>query len=253
MSERRHKALAASELASDFLGDALWASWTAEQWAEHEARVAAATAKDLAAERERRADDERRELVRCGLPLDKLRSIAAGESHDTDALAAVRKFLASESRLLVLAGGRGVGKTYAATWWATREQPPPVELACGPPRFVDAPALARWPRYDDERMTQLEGARALVIDDLGLEYNDRHGAFTSLLDGLVNHRYAALLPTVITTNQGAAAFCKRYGERVADRIREVGRFVELHGPSLRARLGSASVRQGASSREGGRL
>ena len=108
----------------------------------------------------------------------------------------------------------------------------PAELR---PRFVDVSRFSRSSRYDDEQMGPLERCSMLAIDDLGMEYADAKGSFLSLLDGLVNARYAASLRTVITTNLGAGAFRERYGERVADRIREVGRYVEIADPSMRGR------------------
>ena len=137
--------------------------------------------------------------------------------------------------LLVLSGSRGCGKTTAAAWWLLQRRAPARYVSTRPPQFVDAAALTRWPRYDDGRMRELELAAALVVDDLGMEYDDKHGAFRSFVDGLVNARYAKELPTVITTNLPAADFKARYGERIADRIREAGRFVELAGESLRRR------------------
>ena len=209
--------------------------YTAEAWAEvHAAQV------------KKRADWEQREAVRvvarqerrrkqwveAGVPSRLVEVIESGEGLDeTRALSIARS---QTSGILVLSGPRGVGKTLAAVWWLMRTDfPDPRFVTPERRRFLDAPALARWPRYDDAKMTELERARALVIDDIGLEYDDTKGAFRSLFDALVNARYAADLPTCVTTNLTADEFKLRYGERVADRIRETGRFAALVGDSLR--------------------
>jgi DNA replication protein DnaC len=76
-------------------------------------------------------------------------------------------------------------------------------------------------------MAMLEKASKLVIDDIGTEYSDQKGFVTSFVDGLINERYANLLPTVITTNLRVETFTERYGERVARRVRTVGTFVSI--------------------------
>lgn len=244
--EKRGNVVPIGGVASEWLEEALGerASWTAEEWARHDAAVAARREAELGPkqveERRLAAAARRRELVEQGVPLKVLDEVLAGESRDTEAMRLVRSMLspgafARPVRILVLSGPRGVGKTFAAAWWVAQAHTAPPVLDAQPPRFIDAPSLSRWPRYDDAKMRVLELARALVLDDLGLDYDDKAGAQVSLVDGLVNARYGATLPTVITTNMQADAFKARYGERVADRIREVGRFMSLTGESLRQR------------------
>jgi DNA replication protein DnaC len=74
-----------------------------------------------------------------------------------------------------------------------------------------------------------------VIDDLGSEYHDAKGFFQTLLDEIIDVRYAGKLPTVITTNLDAAGFAAWYGERIVDRVREGGRFIACGNASLRRR------------------
>ena len=78
-------------------------------------------------------------------------------------------------------------------------------------------------------------APVLVVDDLGSEYNDAKGFFSALLDEVIDCRYGAKLPTVITTNLDSSGFSARYGARVVDRIREAGRFINCGNTSLRGR------------------
>jgi DNA replication protein DnaC len=101
--------------------------------------------------------------------------------------------------------------------------------------FVTAARLARWSRYDEAAMEKLLKAKRLVIDDIGTEFMDANGSYQALLDEIVNERYANKRPTLMTTNLEVQAFAARYGERVADRIRESGRFVFVGRDSLRGK------------------
>lgn len=206
-----------------------------EEWAARDAAIEReCTAREAAGE-ERRQHDLRCSLIERGCPAKDLERAISGEMAETQALVDARGALSLSLALLVLSGLRGCGKTTAAAWWLVQKRPPAKYVRTSEARFVDATQLARWPKYDDAKMAELERASALVIDDLGVEYDDKHGAFRSFLDGLVNSRYAACLPTLVTTNLRADEFRARYGERIADRIREAGRYVELAGESMRRR------------------
>lgn len=238
-----------------------------------EARQAASEtpeAAEVRAELERRDGElsARREVLgRCanlvsrGIPAKDVEAIAADQLEDTQAMGVARRFAENGKRMLVLSGPRGCGKTVAAGWLIGQNVTPPrdyaAELAAtpqsareerggfvpaggsrrrhAPPLFLDVSALVRHSRYRSEDMAPLEQALVLAIDDLGMEYGDEKGSFLATLDGLINTRYAARLYTVITTNLPMAEFRRRYGERIADRFREVGAFVELNGASLRGR------------------
>lgn len=149
---------------------------------------------------------------------------------------------------VVLSGGAGSGKTVAAAWWILVSLRDPARWdqrdydeheirRRGPlPEFITAAHLARWERYSDAEMNRLLYAPELVIDDLGVEFADKSGSFLATLDEVVNCRYGNELPTLITTNLDAAAFKSRYGERIADRIRQSGRFANVSAAkSLRTR------------------
>jgi len=143
-----------------------------------------------------------------------------------------RTACAKATGTVVLYGDCGCGKTLAAVEWL-REEVMRTSNNAPSARFISAPALARLDRYDDKVINPLLRVRRLVIDDLGTEYNDAKGAFTSLFDEVINARHAARLPTVITTNLGYEAFSERYGERVIDRITESGAFTACGSQSLR--------------------
>jgi len=213
-------------------------------------RVAAREREEAVMAEKRESAERKLRLVQRGIPAKDVDALLAGGLRDTSALGISRGWWESESSVLVLSGTRGCGKTTAAAWVVAQDpKPSPLHelymegvLRGRPdmgkrknPMFLDVTKLQRASRYDEERMAEIEYASTLAIDDLGLEYADAKGSFTALFDGLFNTRYAEQLKTVITTNLTATDFKARYGERVADRIRECGRFVELSDPSMRGR------------------
>jgi len=148
---------------------------------------------------------------------------------ETDALKAALELQKSFTKtLLILGGGVGTGKTVAcciAAW-----QVP------GSVRFASAVDLVRHGAFDPEYWDDLAYCDALVVDDLGSEPLDERGwALASILD-LLSKRYGAQKPTWITLNLPIGAFFARYGtdgERLRDKLRECGRYVEVKGKSLR--------------------
>lgn len=201
----------------------------------HDQRVAEFEADQETLRERERVDALRRHLVECGCPIKDLTRVLEKRTSETEAMLTARGAIMNREGIVVLSGLPGCGKTTAAAWWLLqpRERVPYVGTSSA--RFIDATGLARWPKYDNAEMLKLTRSRALVIDDLGVEYADKKGAYSSLLDEVINSRYSAELPTVITTNLPGAEFKARYGERIADRIREAGRFVELGGESLRGK------------------
>lgn len=176
--------------------------------------------------RRKEAVDRRAELKRYGISERVLKVVLDGNPVETEAVKLLRAAFARDEKicLVVLQGGVGCGKSCSAALWA-------IEHGA---RWITAKDLARTSTYDDD-FRSVERARRLVIDDLGTEYADQKGFFLSNLDGLIDARYADELPTVITTNVSAAEFKSRYGERIADRIRGSGAWVEVGGGSLRVR------------------
>jgi len=188
---------------------------------------------------DRRLDEEIESLVdRMPVP-SRAKDAAKGKIEQTEAV----KASLGSTDFLVLSGGPGCGKTVAAVAWViayVRDKALWSKDICDQPRFsaggpiwVTAARLARWERYDEDAMRKLLSTPRLVIDDLGGEYLDKGGFYASLLDEIVNERQSEGKPTIMTTNLNAEAFKVRYGERIADRIREGGRFVECGSASLR--------------------
>ncbi len=163
-----------------------------------------------------------------GAPLRAI-DCALGNPTQTNALGAVRRFMAGDPKgetTLVLGGPQGTGKTVAAVWALG-------EIAGG--RFIKAVDLARVDAYNREENEALMMPPLLVIDDLGTEYADRKGFLLSLIDALIDGRHANYRRTIMTTNMPASVFKERYGERIADRIRESGQFFGVSGESMRGK------------------
>lgn len=184
---------------------------------------------------------QRRELAALGLSEKDHELLSSGVVTETLAVQAVRS---SGVRLTALSGGPGSGKTTAGAVWLAdlvmeRSSWSGIDGALPAFRakamFVTAAKLSRWPRYDDDAMNRILKSTRLVIDDLGAEYVDKSGSYLSLLDEVINERYANKRATLLTTNLRADEFKDRYGERIADRIREVGKFVVVGSSSMRTK------------------
>lgn len=161
-----------------------------------------------------------------------------GSRLETDAMKVAREYVGDPAvRVLVLAGPTGVGKSYASTWIASRFLPPPSrgrfhtgDDVFRDPLFADLRTVRPFEQADAER---LERPNLLLLEDVGTEpLND---PLRAVFDRVFNTRYGESTRTVITTNSNLTEFKARYGERVIDRMREVGRFVELVGVSLRGK------------------
>jgi hypothetical protein len=193
---------------------------TAEQLEQFKREDAARQREEAARQREdRRKYMTRRiaDLEDMGAPAERLvRRLA--RVHGTEPMAALARV--GHDRVIVLAGGVGIGKTTAALHWLVH--------APGRPWFARAPqwaATSLWTRY-------WEQAAVAVLDDLGTE--DMDPRFLSRLDDLVSHFHGRCRGLVITTNMTGPAFKARYGERVESRIREAGAFIEMHGGDMRS-------------------
>jgi DNA replication protein DnaC len=204
-------------------------------WEARDREVAAERARLDAELEAKRLLEVGRDLAERGAPVDDIARVTSGGLEETEALVAVQAAIAGGSKLFVLGGPPGIGKTTAACYWLIHARAVTTLVRTRPALFIRAGQLARWDRFGQEAMRDLERARALVVDDLGVEFDDTKGAFRSLLDEVVDARYAASLPTLLTTNLAGPAFKERYHERIADRVRGAGGFIALRGESMRAR------------------
>lgn len=170
---------------------------------------------------------DRETVAARGVPELHLSAIYDSRPIDCDALKAVQSFLAGTRTVLCLSGGVGLRKTGSACW----------ALSEKPGRYVKASrlaALATSP-LDDERAAYslLFRCQVMVLDDLGGEYRDEKGWFVKMLGELLDARYEAKLKTIITTNLGSDEFKTTYNDRITDRVRECGIWINLGGVSVR--------------------
>ena len=176
-----------------------------------------------------------------GVP-KRVRDILLEGLKPTPAVQRVKEFMIIQDQdpskfCCVLSADKGLGKTVAAGYWLSQALHEVMSA-----RTYTYPNQARWQTsstllamsiYGDEFASVKFDGGPLVIDDLGTEYSDAKGAFTSKLDALIDARSSEYRPTFITTNTPGSRFVERYGERVADRMREGAKFYELQGKSLR--------------------
>lgn len=192
-----------------------------EEWARRDAEIAAERA---AVELRDRSKGRLEALLEYGFPRRAVEIVRAGVASEP-AIERLRSHVTA-SQILVVSGPKGIGKTVAATWWAAQRRD-----RVG---FVRASSFASSSRYDREARADML-AHPLVLDDLGAEFVDTKGSFATDLDELIDVFYSDLRPLVITTNCTGEQFRSRYGERIADRLRECGRWINLTGESLRPR------------------
>lgn len=173
------------------------------------------------------ADMRRGRLRAWGVPQRALEA-SLGRLEQSPAIEALAQFPLSRGPCLALLMGiPGTGKTVAGAWWLERRMAEASSRRdLGPPMFVTADRFSTWSAWGPETKDAM-AARALVLDDLGVDYADEKGYFRSKLDALINARYSDVLPTVMTTNLSLPDFAARVPERVMSRLREAGTMVTL--------------------------
>lgn len=217
-----------------------WHEAIAQDEAMGEAKRAAESAGRARAERARLlAEDIPKAFLVAGAAPRDVRMWRRGGYAATESLKAVRELIADpgERPFLVLAGAVGSGKTCGATLallehaaakerWNERDTP----------RFWNVAAVALGAllgKAGEEVLEEAIRAPVLVIEDLGAESMVGADVWLSMLGVVVDARYRAEAVTIITTNLDMAALRKRYGERVADRLRQCARLKGTEAVSMR--------------------
>ena len=163
-----------------------------------------------------------------------------GMSFDPEARATVRKafesariFVERLDKWLLMVGTYGCGKTHLAAAIANqclREGKPVL--------FLNTPDLLDYLRETfapatgvsySERFDEIRTAPVLVLDDLGTESPTPWA--TEKLYQIINYRYNARLPTVITTNRDIKDIDARIASRLADV--EIVMTVTITAPDVR--------------------
>lgn len=168
-----------------------------------------------------------------------------------DLFEAARRFVDSYTedgdRGLLLSGNVGVGKTHLAIAIGRHL----AERGVWPyfTSFVKVTAAIKqsWGVRDfsggqmSERMIRepLLTKNLLILDDLGAEQRDKQdqGWTTELVYDIVQSRYEAMLPTVITTNLSLDAIEERYSARIASRLVQMCDAVWSDAPDYRLTAG----------------
>lgn len=146
-----------------------------------------------------------------GLPPDKARNLRG-------AYELARRYAEKPEGWLALFGGYGSGKTHLAAAIANRavERGQPVLFVVVPDlldhlRATFSPASTT--RYD-QRFDEVRHAPLLILDDLGTQSSTPWAQ--EKLYQILNFRYNAHLPTVLTSNQSLEEMDPRLRSRVAD-------------------------------------
>lgn len=165
-------------------------------------------------------------LRRSEVPPKPLRELGAFDRQRGHGPKAV-EYLAGNRPALAMFGTVGQGKTLAAVW-AARELLSRMalgSLATGqntsPVVFIAATTFARLSAYSADDKAFFDGlcrVRVLVLDDVGTE--TLAGVAAAHFDELIDTRINFERRTIITSNLSAGAFKERYGERIADRLRQ---------------------------------
>lgn len=92
-----------------------------------------------------------------------------------------------------------------------------------------------------ERFSEIKDIPLLAIEDLGREPSEiqNYGNVISPMIDLLEHRYDKMLFTAMTTNILPGQIAEQYGERIADRFREMVEVVVFKDGSFRAMLSNA--------------
>ncbi|NIV39866.1 MAG: ATP-binding protein, partial [Anaerolineae bacterium] len=134
---------------------------------------------------------------------------------------------------LVLFGRYGCGKTHLAAAIANRaiERGQPVLFVVVPDLldYLRATFGPNSPASYDERFDQVRNAPLLILDDLGTQSSTSWAQ--EKLFQIFNHRYNALLPTVITSNQRLDEIDSRVRSRMVDT--EVATVLTILAPDFR--------------------
>jgi DNA replication protein DnaC len=180
--------------------------------------------------RDEEDDEKRARLLRYSNlgPLSRLsfdnlspRGRSPSPQHQERFAAAVQAALAFAEKpagWLVFVGPSGCGKTHIAAAIAGRSiEKGQAALFMVVPDLLDHLRAAYQPDAEagyDELFEMVRNAPVLVLDDLGVQ--SKSPWVEEKLFQLINHRYSAQLPTIITTNLDLASFESRVQTRLSD-------------------------------------
>ncbi|TAK64454.1 MAG: hypothetical protein EPO24_03290 [Bacteroidetes bacterium] len=166
-----------------------------------------------------------------------------------------------ENKSIFLSGGCGSGKTHLAIgliyYWlekflVLRTEPsymeeserivPDWNKTGGVPKFVVSPELFMQlkstfgERSEESESTIIEKysrAPLLVLDDIGSEKVTDWSRMDLYI--LINKRYNAMLPTIVTSNYGRSWISENIDDRLSSRLSEMGLVINLKSTDRRVR------------------
>ena len=157
--------------------------------------------------------------------------------HDrTDATRAAAYWMRDvDRRFLVLLGPMGVGKTVASALVALTYARKHRVV-----RYLREPMLLRLSSSStlthEARLEEVLDADLLIVDEVGTTLSNQGEKARNAMFELIDARLASEGRTILMGNvANREALARAYGLRMTDRLREVGRIVELSGESLRGR------------------
>lgn len=137
----------------------------------------------------------------------------------------------------ILLGPPGLGKTLALSVLINSacQLSSNARYVTWPDTLADLKAGFSGSRDDERRhsVSSLKDVRLLAIDELGVKASSDFDY--SELFGLIDYRYRNRKPTWVAANTTLDAFAAAVGERVADRLQEMGPVIALTGESLRGK------------------
>jgi hypothetical protein len=158
-------------------------------------------------------------------------------SIETKAIIGLRQAMADGLLMVILWGPPGTGKSNAACRILAELCQVSIERDGLVERvdvwsggvYLRAPDFARMADWEEDRLAAIWGARHLVLDDLGEEEEFGEKA-TAKLRTLLTRRDDQITKgttTIITTNLTPTQLGARYHQRVFDRMRELGRWIQV--------------------------
>lgn len=157
------------------------------------------------------------------------------EPFQTKALEIVLQIVKEKNEgIYILSGKPGIGKTYAVCrgllifcYGGEGKSYPRSGV------FASIGEVLEAFRKETSLKEKILNVRLLAIDDLGCEYADKNSYNNFIIDEIFNHLYAHSRFCLITTNLTVAQFKSKYSERLVDRVREFGKFIEIEDINYR--------------------